>query len=112
MALDARAIDVVALAYRNARLEGRCDAGAPGPDAALTSSAAPALDAVAQVIPVQAKVARPPSGFGSVLPRDGGARPGGAPRAPRAPTRSGRRRPRSSAKYWHIILPLALLLLR
>ena len=34
MALDARG-DVVALAYRNARLEGAAaDAGAPGPEAA------------------------------------------------------------------------------
>ena len=84
VALDARG-DVVALAYRNARLEG-CDAGAPGPEDALKSTAAPALDAVAQVIPVQAKVARPPSGSGSA-PRDGGARPAAPPRAPRAPTR-------------------------
>ena len=107
--LDARG-DIVALAYRNARLEG-CDASAPGPDAALTSSAAPALDAVAQVIPVQAKVARPPSGFGSVLPRDGGARPGGA--TPGAPGADEERPPPTSffRKYWHIILPLALLLL-
>ena len=107
--LDARG-DVVALAYRNARLEG-CDASAPGPDAALTSSASPALDAVAQVIPVQAKVARPPSGFGSVLPRDGGARPGGA--TPGAPGADEERPPPTSffRKYWHIILPLALLLL-
>ena len=105
--LDARG-DVVALAYRNARLDGCGDA--PGPDAALTSSAAPALDSIAQVIPVQAKVARPPSGFGSVLPRDGGARPGGAPGAPGA---DEERPPPTSffRKYWHIILPLALLLL-
>ena len=60
VALAARG-DVVALAYRNARLDG-CDAGAPGPEDALKSTAAPALDAVSQVIPVQAKVARPPSG--------------------------------------------------
>ena len=108
VALDARG-DVVALAYRNARLDG-CDAGAPGPEDALKSTAAPALDAVAQVIPVQAKVARPPSGFGSVLPRDGGARPGGAPGAPGA---DEERPPPTSffRKYWHIILPLALLLL-
>ena len=107
VALDARG-DVVALAYRNARLDGCGDA--PGPDAALTSSAAPALDSIAQVIPVQAKVARPPSGFGSVLPRDGGARPGGAPGAPGA---DEERPPPTSffRKYWHIILPLALLLL-
>ena len=109
VALDARG-DVVALAYRNARLDG-CDASAPGSDAALTSSASPALDAVAQVIPVQAKVARPPSGFGSVLPRDGGARPGGA--TPGAPGADEERPPPTSffRKYWHIILPLALLLL-
>jgi hypothetical protein len=108
--LDARG-DVVALALRNARLAG-CDAGAPAEDAALTSAAAPALDAVAQVIPVQAKVPRPPSGFGSVLPRDGGERlgaPGGA-----APAGEHKERPPPTSffrKYWHVILPLALLLI-
>ena len=101
--------DVVALNFNNLKATSRgCDATLPAEALEITSTATPQMDTVAQVIPVQAKVGKPPSGMGEIL-RDGpGERgPGGevGPDGEKAPPKG------ILQKYWHILLPLALLLL-
>mmetsp|Transcript_29269 Transcript_29269/g.88032 ORF Transcript_29269/g.88032 Transcript_29269/m.88032 type:complete len:225 (+) Transcript_29269:40-714(+) len=100
--LNARG-DPIALAFKAARGVGAC----PTPEeATLATTAAPVLDVVAQIIPVQAKVAKPPGGMGTPLPRGGGG--GSSQDNPHAEPQ----KPKSFLmKYWHILLPLALLLL-
>ena len=105
VSLSARG-EVVALTFGNARAGGRGCAAALPEGAALEATATVSTDAVAQVIPVQAKVGKPPSGMGEVL-TDAPAGRGGAEGGQAEP-----QKPKSFlAKYWHIILPLALLLL-
>ena len=100
---------------RAARWEG-CDAGAPGTRTPRSRRVRNALAGrsdtrrrpIQLVIPVQAKVARPPSGPGSVLAAR--RRRAAGRRHPGAPGADEERPPPTSffRKYWHIILPLAL----
>ena len=103
--------EVIALAFANGRAQGRggCAGSLPEAGVELSSTATVTTDSVAQVIPVQAKVGKPPAGMGEVLTdapkgRAGGGGEGAAGEEPRPPKGF-------MQKYWHILLPLALLLL-
>ncbi|KAJ1456535.1 hypothetical protein M885DRAFT_517312 [Pelagophyceae sp. CCMP2097] len=73
----------------------------------FATTATAALDAVAQVIPVQTAVAKPPPGVGHAIRALGGERPEGDDSIPED------EKPNKSflMRYWHIIVPVALLLL-
>ena len=108
VSLSARG-EVVALAFANGKASagGCADLVVPEGGVELVSSAVPALDAVVQVVPVVTKAAKPPSGMGEVL-RDGGAGGAGAGGGARDPDA----KPKGLlARYWHVLLPLALVLL-